>query len=271
MRCHYLSDLHLESQAFPGPLPKGDVLIVAGDLCHARCLDPARRDKYSADQRGRVHHFIDEALASFAHVLLIAGNHDHYDGVFEDTASLLRRHLPGVSVLDNESVEFGGARFFGSTLWSDFEGRNAACLDSLRKRMGEYFFVKKRSHDYAGRETFARFRPEDALAAFDASWRALQRCLAEGNGKRTVVITHHAPSRKGLNPKSAGNGLDGAYASNLDDAIAGMTSVPVWVHGHTHIARNYQVADTKVCSNALGFAAKGNASPGFSVNASFEI
>lgn len=137
--------------------------------------------------------------------------------------------------------------------------------------MGEYFFVKKRSHDYAGRETFARFRPEDALAALDASWQALQRCLAEGNGKRTVVITHHAPSRKGLNPKSAGNGLDGAYASNLDDAIAGMTSVRVWAHGHTHIARNYQVAGTKVCSNALGFAAKGNASPGFSVNASFEI
>lgn len=32
MRCHYLSDLHLESQDFISALPKGVVLIVAGDL-----------------------------------------------------------------------------------------------------------------------------------------------------------------------------------------------------------------------------------------------
>jgi Icc-related predicted phosphoesterase len=269
MICHYLSDLHLESQAFPGPLPKGDVLIVAGDLCHARRLDPTWRDKYSADQRGRVHRFIDEALANFAHVLLIAGNHDHYDGVFEDTHAFLRRHLPGVTVLDNADVVIDGVRFFGSTLWSDFEGRSEACLDRLRKRMGEYFFVKKRWREVSGQETLAKFRPEDALSAFEESCRALHQCL--GNGKRTVVITHHAPSRKGLNPKFAGNGLDGAYASNLDEAIAQMSDVPVWIHGHTHIAGSYQIAGTTVRSNALGFAAKGYASAGFSVNASFEI
>lgn len=37
MRCHYLSDLHLEAQDFGTALPKGEVLIIAGDLCHARC------------------------------------------------------------------------------------------------------------------------------------------------------------------------------------------------------------------------------------------
>lgn len=116
MRCHYLSDLHLETQGFHWQLPKGDVLIVAGDLCHAGCLDPARTDKYSVDQRGRVMGFIDSAVANFAHVLLIAGNHDHYDGVFDETAGLFRRHLPGVTVLDNDCVEIGGVRFFGATL-----------------------------------------------------------------------------------------------------------------------------------------------------------
>jgi len=88
MRCHYLSDLHLEAQAFDIALPKGDMLIIAGDLCHACCFDPIRTDKYSVAQRQRVQRFIDMALANFAHVLLIAGNHDHYDGVFEDTAGL---------------------------------------------------------------------------------------------------------------------------------------------------------------------------------------
>jgi hypothetical protein len=133
MRCRYMSDLHLESQGFRGPLPKGDVLIVAGDLCHARCLDPERTDKYSADQRSRVQRFVDAALTSFAHVLLVAGNHDHYDGVFDGTIGLLSCRLPGVTVLDNEHVDIG-VRFFGSTLWSDFDGRKSDSLNAVGRR-----------------------------------------------------------------------------------------------------------------------------------------
>lgn len=49
MRCQYLSDLHLESQGFDNALPKGDVLIIAGDLCHARCLELAQTDRYSVE------------------------------------------------------------------------------------------------------------------------------------------------------------------------------------------------------------------------------
>ena len=51
--------------------------MMAGDLCHARCLDPARADKYSIDQRSRVYRFVDVALANFRDVLLVPGNHDH--------------------------------------------------------------------------------------------------------------------------------------------------------------------------------------------------
>lgn len=126
MRCHYLSDLHLESQSFDIALPKGDVLTVAGDLCHARCLDPTRTDRYSVKQRGRAMRLIDEALRKFTHVLLIVGNHEHYDRVFDNTANLLRQHLPCVTVLDEEVVEIEGVRFFGSTLWTDLGGRPLA-------------------------------------------------------------------------------------------------------------------------------------------------
>jgi hypothetical protein len=73
----------------------------------------------------------NEATAKFPLVLLIVGNHDHYDGVFEDTVPLLRRHLPGVTVLENETVEIDGGRFFGSTLWSEFEGRNEAAMNGV--------------------------------------------------------------------------------------------------------------------------------------------
>lgn len=269
MRCHYLSDLHLEAQTFDTALPKGDVLIVAGDLCHARRLDPALTDRYSVEQLDRVMRFVDRALAGFPHVLLIAGNHEHYDGVFEDTTDLLRRHLPGVTVLDNTAVTIGGVRFFGSTLWTNFDGGSEAAMNAVRRRMGEFFFVKTRSGPDHG--SLAKFRPQDAMRAHEVAWSALLREMGAGQGQPMVVITHHAPSRLGLNPRFAGNGLDAAYASDLDHAIGSIENVVAWVHGHTHVARTYRIGRTSVRSNALGFASKGLGAPGFSTKAGFDL
>lgn len=266
-----MSDLHLESQDARWELPHGDVLIIAGDLCHARCLDRGRNDKYSVDQRDRVMRLIDSALRNFAHVLLVPGNHDHYDGVFDETVGTLKLHLPGVTVLDNEHVEIEGMRFFGTTLWSDFEGRNTASMDGVRRRMGEFFFVKVRARDAQDREIQRKFQPEDALQAFDASVQALQRCLMVGDNKKTVIISHHAPSRKGLNPEHAGNGLDGAFASDLDATIATFEGVPAWVHGHTHIKRTYRIGDTAVRANCCGFLGKDATARTFSPNAFFDL
>jgi len=268
MRCHYLSDLHLESQSFAADLPQGDILVIAGDLCQARCLDPARTDRYSIDQRGRVQRFLDHASARFTHVLLIAGNHEHYDGIFEDTVPLLRRHLPGVTVLDDETVEIGGIRFFGSTLWTDFDGRNEAAMNAVRRRMGEFFFVKTRGTTPDASPV--KFQPEHVLTTHDKARLALASVLAD-RSTPLVVVTHHAPSRKGLNPQFTGNGLDPAYASRLDDTIAGLDHVPVWVHGHTHVARTYRIGRTEVRSNARGFASKGQAARGFTVGAAFDL
>jgi Icc-related predicted phosphoesterase len=269
MRCHYLSDLHVESQSFQTALPKGDVLIIAGDLCHARCLDPARIDRYSVEQRGRVMRVIDEAVRKFAHVLLIAGNHEHYDGVFDDTADLLRRNLPGVTVLDNQVIDIEGVRFFGGTLWTDLSDQTEAEITALRKGMGEYFFVKTRT--CAPDQPLAKLSPKDTHGAHEIAWARLREVVTAEPHRQTVVITHHAPSRLGLNPRFAESALNPAYASSLDEDIATFENVPVWVHGHTHIARTYRIGNTVVRSNALGFAAKGGAAPGFSVKAHFEI
>lgn len=269
MRCHYLSDLHLESQQFGMTLPEGDVLIIAGDFCHARSLDPSRTDRYSIEQRGRAMRVVDEAIRKFAHVLLIAGNHEHYDGVFEDTADLMRRHLPGVTILDDEAVEIDGIRFFGSTLWTDLSRQGEAEVAAIRKGMAEYFFVKTRSR--GPDQPVAKLSPADTNKAHMTAWTRLREAIAAQPKRPTVVITHHAPSRLGLNPRFAGSPLDIAYASSLDEEIAAFEHVPVWVHGHTHIAKTYRIGNTVVRSNALGFAAKGNAAPGFSIKANFEI
>jgi 3',5'-cyclic AMP phosphodiesterase CpdA len=271
MRVHYMSDLHLEAQSFAAPMPEGDVLILAGDLCHASCFTAEAGDGYNIKQRDRALCMIDAAQKNFAHVLLIAGNHEHYGSVFDETVPKLRRALPGVTVLDNEAVDIGDVRFFGTTLWSDYHGRSAAGMDAVRKRCGEFFFVKKRVRDQAGQETLRKFRPEDALAAFDVALERLRDDLASAKGKPTVVVTHHAPSLKGLNPYHAGGDLDGAYASDLDAMIATLENVPVWIHGHTHIRRLYKISRTEMRTDARGFDGRDLGARQFTGRSFFEI
>lgn len=271
MRCHYLSDLHLESQEFPWQLPDGDVLVIAGDLCHAVRLAPTRADRYSEIMRERVLRFADVARARFRHVLLVAGNHDHYDGVFGETVGLLRQHLPGITVLDDETVEIEGVRFFGATLWTDFNRRDARTMEGVRRKMGEYFFVKVQEATPDGSIIRRKFRPEDAADACERAMAALRMAVSDSNGKPLVVVTHHAPSLRGLNPLHRGNGADGAYASDLDAEIETMSGIRYWVHGHTHIRKRYRIGETVVVSNARGFEGKDPSALSFSPSVSFEL
>jgi len=270
VRFHYFSDLHLEAQDFALPLERGDVLIIAGDLCHARVFEAAPDDGYARIQRERVSRFADKARANFSHIVLVPGNHDHYEGVFDDTAAIFRRHLPGFLVLDGESAEIDGVPIFGATLWSDFEGRDPDAMKRAGKGCGEFFFVKRRGVDTAGAPILARFRPPDALAAFDRDVAALRAFCASAAGKRPLIVTHHAPSRAGLNPAFAGNGLDGAYASDLDELVAS-SGAAVWVHGHTHIRRKYRVGGVEVRANCRSFADKDPTARNFTVKTFFEL
>jgi Icc-related predicted phosphoesterase len=261
-----MSDLHLEAQGFPLPLASGDVLVIAGDLCHARVFEAPAEDGYARQQRERVLRFADKARAHFARIVLIPGNHDHYDGVFEDTAAILRRHLPDFLVLDGQGADLGGVALFGATLWSDFEGRDPEAMKRAQKGCGEFFFVKRR----AAEGGLVRFRPADALAAFDRELAALKAFCAAAAGKRPIVVTHHAPSRLGLNPFVGENGLNGAYASDLDEIVASC-GASHWIHGHTHIQRKYRLGDVEVRVNCRGLPEREPRARGFDSKAVLEV
>lgn len=266
MRCHYMSDLHLEAQDFRHKLPRGDVLIIAGDLCHASALDPLRTAPYCQRQRERVLRFIDVAAKAFAQLKFVPGNHEHHDGVFEDTVPLLRRHLAGVTILDDDHVDIDGVRFFGTTLWTDLAGRQEEAIEKIRRGTGDYFFTRTRRAE----GVLAKLRPADTLTAHDRALRLLRRKVSLTAGP-LVVISHHAPSLQGLNALHSGNGLDGAFASDLEDVIASLPNTPVWVHGHTHIHARYRIGDTTLLANCLGFEGKDQSSRSFSPNTYFEV
>ncbi|MGO9948755.1 MAG: metallophosphoesterase [Steroidobacteraceae bacterium] len=110
MRIQLASDLHLEllarlwpQECLIAPAPGADVLVLAGDI-----------------HRGL------RAIEGFARwpvpVLYLAGNHEYYDGQWEQLRTDLRRAAEGTAVrfLDNDVVMLDGVRFLGSTLWTDY-------------------------------------------------------------------------------------------------------------------------------------------------------
>ncbi|GJE04655.1 hypothetical protein [Methylobacterium isbiliense] len=99
--------------------------------------------------------------------------------------------------------------------------------------------------------------PEHAL---DRHWesililRAALQC-ADAERSRTVVVTHHAPSRRSIHPSCAGDPLNPAFASDLDHLIKAARPA-LWVHGHVHSSFDYRISTTRVICNPKGYGAE---------------
>jgi Icc-related predicted phosphoesterase len=66
-----------------------------------------------------------------------------------------------------------------------------------------------------------------------------------------VVVTHHAPSQRSLNPLYS-DPMAAAYATHLD-ALVEESGVPLWIHGHTHHCVDYRLGRTRVVANQRGY------------------
>jgi Icc-related predicted phosphoesterase len=104
------------------------------------------------------------------------------------------------------------------------------------------------------------FRPWDSVRLYEGSVAWLHEELRKHDPARTIVVTHHAPSRLSIPPQHRGNPLNAAFVSDLDQIIAD-SRVALWIHGHTHDNVDYRIARTRVLSNQFGYA--GKALPGF--------
>jgi Icc-related predicted phosphoesterase len=101
----------------------------------------------------------------------------------------------------------------------------------------------------------APFTPEASAALFarDAAW--LERKLAEPHAGPTVVVTHHAPSRRSVHPRFDGSPLNACFVSDLEHLLDGRACL--WIHGHTHDSFDYVVGGTRVVCNPRGYAKNG--------------
>jgi len=238
MKLWVLSDLHLEYADLHEPLdiPNADVCICAGDLM-----------RFPANSI----HWLGEHVARWMPVVFVAGNHEFYKGgikeCLEDGRAAAER-FPNVHFLENDSVVISGVRFIGATLWTDFrtEGSPQLAMTYARERMNDYRYISKQ------RSPWQRFTPETSYRMHSISKSFIRETLATPFEGETVVVTHHLPSKQSVPERFAGDLLNAAYASDLNDIIEEGRPA-LWVHGHTHDSCDYQFGDTRIVCNPRGY------------------
>ncbi|HEY2927532.1 metallophosphoesterase [Piscinibacter sp.] len=238
MNLNILSDLHLGFGALDRPENNADVVVLAGDISRPR-------------------EAAAWALRFDKPVLYVPGNHEFYGSSIEGAADELKRLCAGthVHVLDNREIVIGRVRFLGATLWSDFElfgqgERMAAAKDEARRLIRDFSRIR------FGASANALFTPEDSAALFKrhASW--LDDRLKATHAGPTVVITHHAPSRKSIHPRFSDSLLNACFVSDAEHLV-GANRVQLWIHGHTHDSFDYLLNGTRIVCNPRGYARSG--------------
>lgn len=244
MKIQLASDLHLEHLArrFPGetlirPAHQADVLVLAGDIGHAA-----------------------DAIALFADwpvpVLYVLGNHEAYGGCIESILDELKAASQGTSVwfLERETAEFGGVRFLGCTLWTDYRLpcglTQSKLMENAKYRLNDHRLIRTRNGDL--------FSPEHALRDHEVSRTWLGQELSKVYDGRTVVITHHAPHPLSVHPRYGGDATNASFASDLTELVE---LANLWLHGHVHDSVDYRVAGCRVVANPLGYALNISSAP----------
>ena len=243
MKLNILSDLHLSQGDLAHPANDADAVILAGDVAR-----PAQAIAWASALRKPV--------------LYVPGNHEFYGSDLAATLADLKRRAAGtcVRVLDDEEVVLAGVRFLGTTLWTDFglggaDAREAAMREAaVRIRDFSRIRIDADGPPFTPAASIERF-------ACHAAW--LEARLAEHHDGPTVVITHHAPSRRSVHPRFADSPLNACFASDAEHLLDG-ERVMLWIHGHTHDSFDYALNGTRVVCNPRGYAKDGvNENPRF--------
>jgi predicted phosphohydrolase len=266
MRIHYMSDLHLEFGALDKTLPKGEVLVLAGDITLVATLDPARADKTASAVREATLRLIDEAQRNFDRVVYLMGNHEHYGFCIDDSADALRRHFPDVTLLEDGHIDLGDAILCGATLWTDMGGGDPVAELAVQRAMSDFYIIETRDGD-----RLRALRAADVRPRFAASRDYIARLAAENPGKKLVVATHHAPSKLGVAPSQRESRINAAYYTDLHAFIEERPNIVAWIHGHTHVQTEYDIGQCRVRSNARGYAGRERAAVVFDPDKWFEV
>ncbi len=235
LRLQVVSDLHFDATpyALPHAVPGVDAVVVSGDTCQGA-------EKAFA--------YLRAAFPPPVPLVVVLGNREFHGRAVLDETRRARAIAPdyGITLLDDGQAFIGDVRFIGGTLWADFRLHGeAAQAEAIAAAAGHGDHVRIA----LTRIPYRRFTPLDAVNRFEATSAYLSTRLGERFDRPTVVVTHHAPSARSLDPRLLGAGRDASYASSLDRMIVGAAPA-LWLHGHVHRSCDYGLCRTRIVCNA---------------------
>lgn len=239
VRAYIVSDVHLEFEAFEIRRHDAELIILAGDI--------------GLGLRG-----LEWAANTFKGkpIIYVPGNHEYYGQAIPRLTAQLKEcgQAMGVHVLDCDTVDIDGCTVLGTTLWTDFSlfGNPSSGEYCAQQNMNDYRRIRVSP-------TFRRLRARDTSSMHFKMRRWLEHEIEKGSTRDSVIVTHHAPSKRSLDPKLGTDEVSVAFASELDDLVK-KTDARLWIHGHTHHSVDYMIGNTRVLSNQRGYPGEADAS-----------
>jgi predicted MPP superfamily phosphohydrolase len=236
------------------PTDKKTVLIVAGDLATAR-------------RPNRIATFFELVVPRFKHVIYVLGNHEHYGVDIADTHNIITTTLSSehvkldmskLTVIGNtpERIKIDDVTFIGATMWTDYNGGNSKSAKVIEKYIVDHKTIKN------GDSTFTT---KHAREIHLATLQIFAQWMTELAGEKVVVITHHLPSFRAVDPQYMLDEpcitLNAAFASDLDAFIL-KYQPNFWFFGHTHTSYSGKIGNTGLECNPFGYPVENNLNTG---------
>lgn len=222
------------------------ILIMSGDIGESRFF------KTELFQR-----FFRIISKNFYKVIMIAGNHEYYFQIFEETPNIIKdalKEFENILFLEKDVCIIDGKRFLGTTLWSDTKTDKLTEKNIIERGLTDYKVIKTISskNNYNG-FIDSNFIYEEFKKSLD--W--LKGEIKEGD----IVITHHLPSINSIDFSYLVDPLSRIFNknfySNLNQEISDLKP-SLWIHGHTHHNLYYKYDYTTIICNPLGYPSEKN-------------
>ena len=238
MKIQYVSDLHLELSGNSkyikeNPLPiTGDILLIAGDSAYYGTPDYTKLK------------FWKWASENYKQVIVCMGNHEFY--AYQDV-SLIKDGFdleiqPNVHVYYNSVINIEGIDIIVSTLWGHIPENQ---IPYVEWGVNDFRRIKWGENRLSG-EHFNELNQ----SCIDF----IKKSVSETKNSLKIVLTHHLPSPLLVDERFKGSNLNGAFMCDLTNYIAN-SNIDYWIYGHSHCNIDYQIGNTRLLSNQMGYVA----------------
>jgi UDP-2,3-diacylglucosamine pyrophosphatase LpxH len=255
MNFDYGSDLHISFDKdidklidrFPNN--RSDTLILAGDIIEVSILKGKSNHIKKNAQK-----FLKWVSEHYRMTYYVFGNHEFYDAEINFAVKNFRDILGkmgirNIRVLDNEVVEHENTVILGATMWTNCNNENPLTIHAVQSGMNDYRYINY--FDTVTREKRS-LCVGDTLVLNSRFKTKLRQFMELETGRSKIVVTHHCPSIRSIDPCYKTATLSYAYFDELFDTLHD-SDIQFWIHGHTHDPSDYTINKTRILANPRGY------------------